>query len=92
MPKEWNWLTGHLLVLDKYMKRYAADANVALAMGDLSMKYRDTGVLLLDIRPYVVCFLVSSVHVASSSGTRINLRLAKRPLLLGLVVRDILTC
>lgn len=45
---------GHLLMLDKYTKKCPANANVALAMGDLLMEYQDTGVFLLDVWPYAV--------------------------------------
>ncbi|KAI0913394.1 putative cytochrome P450 [Ustulina deusta] len=51
MPKEWSWVTGHLLVLQKYVDRIPPDAAVAFAMCDLSQEYADTEVFLMDFWP-----------------------------------------
>ncbi len=44
-------MTGHLLVLQKYVDRIPPDAAVAFAMCDLSQEYADTEVFLMDFWP-----------------------------------------
>ncbi|KAF5865382.1 hypothetical protein ETB97_004199 [Aspergillus alliaceus] len=48
MPKEWNWLTGHLLVLLKYVDRLPPDANVNIAMRELAMEFAHTEIFFMD--------------------------------------------
>ncbi|KAE8384070.1 cytochrome P450 [Aspergillus alliaceus] len=45
MPKEWNWLTGHLLVLLKYVDPLPPDVNVNNAMRELAMEFAHTDIL-----------------------------------------------
>ncbi|KAI0440501.1 putative cytochrome P450 [Xylaria telfairii] len=51
MPKEWSWVTGHLLVLQKYVDKIPPDAAVAFAMRDLAQEYADTEIFLMDFWP-----------------------------------------
>ncbi|KAI0010584.1 putative cytochrome P450 [Xylariaceae sp. FL0662B] len=51
MPKEWSWITGHLLVLQKYVDGISPDAAVAFAMRDLAWGFADTEVFLMDFWP-----------------------------------------
>ncbi|PHH67383.1 hypothetical protein CDD81_152 [Ophiocordyceps australis] len=58
MPKEWNWFTGHLMVLQKYLDKGPQDAAVALAMRELAREYADTEVFLMDFWPVYPALLV----------------------------------
>ncbi|CAG8983327.1 hypothetical protein HYALB_00007455 [Hymenoscyphus albidus] len=49
MPKNWSWITGHILVLYKYQKKFPPLANVALATQELCRKLPDTEMFLLDL-------------------------------------------
>jgi cytochrome P450 len=51
MPKKWNWITGHLMVLQKYVDGIPPDAAVAFAMKDLAQEFTDTEVFLVDFWP-----------------------------------------
>ncbi|KAI1358335.1 putative cytochrome P450 [Xylaria arbuscula] len=51
MPKEWSWVTGHLLVLRKYIDKIPPDVAVAFAMRDLSQEFADTEIFLMDVWP-----------------------------------------
>ncbi|KAJ3578867.1 hypothetical protein NPX13_g1693 [Xylaria arbuscula] len=51
MPKEWSWVTGHLLVLQKYIDKIPPSAAVAFAMRDLSQEFADTEIFLMDVWP-----------------------------------------
>jgi cytochrome P450 len=51
MPKEWSWITGHLLVLQQYVDGIPPDAAVAFAMRDLCQEYSHTEVFLMDFWP-----------------------------------------
>ncbi|KAH7312622.1 cytochrome P450 [Stachybotrys elegans] len=51
MPK-WNWVTGHLLVLQKYLDRIPTGASVVLALSELAREeFPDTEAFLLDVWP-----------------------------------------
>ncbi|KAF2475930.1 cytochrome P450 [Lindgomyces ingoldianus] len=74
MPKEWSWLTGHLLVLQKYVDKIPPDANVNLAMADLCKEYADTEVFLMDFWPvYPPLLMVYSPDTAVQISTKYNL-------------------
>lgn len=74
MPKEWNWITGHLLTLQKYVGKFPADANVNLAMKELAMEYGDTEVFLMDFWPvYPPLLMVYSPETAEQITTQYNL-------------------
>ncbi|KAK7738318.1 hypothetical protein SLS53_006126 [Cytospora paraplurivora] len=45
------WITGHLLVLQKYVDGIPADAAVAFAMRDLCEEFADTELFLMDFWP-----------------------------------------
>lgn len=51
MPKGWNWITGHLLILQKYLDGIPPDAAVAFAMRDLCWEFADTELFLIDFWP-----------------------------------------
>jgi hypothetical protein len=51
MPKDWSWLTGHLLCLKKYTDRLPADAHVLLPTHNLAVEFADTEMLLMDTWP-----------------------------------------
>lgn len=51
MPKGWNWFTGHLLVLQKYVDGIPPDAAVAFAMRDLCEEFPDSELFLMDFWP-----------------------------------------
>ncbi|KAF1962666.1 cytochrome P450 [Byssothecium circinans] len=51
MPEGWSWIFGHLLVLDKKLKKLPSDANVFLAMGDMVDEHSDTAYYLMDLWP-----------------------------------------
>lgn len=70
MPKEWNWFTGHLLVLQKYVDRLPSDAHVLLAVHELAKDYADTEIFLMDVWPvfpavYMIYDPDTSVHVST---------------------------
>jgi cytochrome P450 len=74
MPKEWSWLTGHLLTLQKYVDQLPPDANVNLAMRDLAMEYADTEVFLMDFWPiYPPLLMVYNPEAAVQLTTKLNL-------------------
>ncbi|KAI1760407.1 putative cytochrome P450 [Hypoxylon sp. FL1150] len=59
MPKEWSWVTDHLLVLQRYVDKIPPDAAVAFAMRDLSEEYADEEIFLVDFWPvYPALFTV----------------------------------
>jgi cytochrome P450 len=51
MPKEWSWISGHLVTLQKYIDKYPPDANVSLPLRELSMEFQDTEIYLMDFWP-----------------------------------------
>ncbi|KAJ5938110.1 hypothetical protein N7454_004452 [Penicillium verhagenii] len=70
MPK-WNWVTGHLLVLQQYVDRLPADAFVQLAMQDLALEYKDTEIFLMDFWPiYPPFFIVFDPDAAVQISTK----------------------
>lgn len=74
MPKEWSWITGHLLVLQKYLDGVPPDAAVALAMRDLSQEHADTELFLMDFWPvYPPLFTVFGPESISQICNKYNL-------------------
>jgi len=75
MP-EWNWWTGHLLVLKDNLDRLPADANVYYAMQDLVLKqYADTEIFLMDYWPiHEPLLMVSSPEVAVQVSNKYTLQ------------------
>lgn len=51
MPEGWSWLFGHLLVLDKKLKKLPHDVNVFMAMEDMVKEHEDTEYFLMDYWP-----------------------------------------
>ncbi|KAI0140484.1 cytochrome P450 [Xylariaceae sp. FL1272] len=74
MPKEWSWITGHLLVLQKHVEKIPPDAAVGFAMRDLSREYRDTEIFLTDFWPvYPALFTVLGPETCSQICNKLNL-------------------
>lgn len=73
MPEGWSWLTGHLLVLQKYVDRLPWDANVNLALADLAREHSDTEVFLMDCWPvYPPLLIVYDPDTAVQISTKYN--------------------
>ncbi|KAL4936560.1 hypothetical protein BDV06DRAFT_233316 [Aspergillus oleicola] len=74
MPEGWSWLTGHLLVLQKYADRLPPDANVLLAVHELCKDFADTDVFLVDVWPVdFAIYMVSDPDVAVQVASKHNL-------------------
>ncbi|KAL4914026.1 cytochrome P450 [Aspergillus aurantiobrunneus] len=74
MPKEWSWLTGHLLVLQKYVDWLPADSHVLLAVHELAKDYADTEVFLMDVWPvFPALYMVYDPDAAVQISTKHNL-------------------
>ncbi|KUI57505.1 hypothetical protein VP1G_04778 [Cytospora mali] len=74
MPKQWSWITGHLLVLQKYVDRIPPDAAVAFAMRDLCEEFADTELFLMDFWPvYPPLFTVFGPGPISQICNKYNL-------------------
>ena len=74
MPKGWNWITGHLLILQKYVDRLPPDANVNLALAELAREFSDTEVFLMDFWPvYPPLLVVFDPDAAVQVTTKYNL-------------------
>lgn len=74
MPKEWSWITGHLMVLQKYVDGIPPDAAVAFAMRDLAQEFTDTEVFLMDFWPvYPPLFTVFGPEPISQVCQKYNL-------------------
>jgi cytochrome P450 len=74
MPKEWSWVTGHLLVLQKYVDRIPPDAAVAFAMRDLCQEYADTEMFLMDFWPvYPALFTMFGPEAINKICNKYNL-------------------
>ncbi|KAJ0108224.1 hypothetical protein J7T55_000189 [Diaporthe amygdali] len=74
MPKEWSWITGHLLVLQKYVDQIPPDAAVAFAMRDLCKEHADTELFLMDFWPvYPPLFTVFGPGPISQICNKYNL-------------------
>jgi hypothetical protein len=70
MPKGWSWLFGHSLVILKYTKRIPREANVLLAMKDLSAEFAETEMFLMDMWPgyptSLIVFNPEALHLISN--------------------------
>lgn len=74
MPPRWSWITGHLLILQKYVDQLPSDANVNLAMADLAREFSDTEVFLMDFWPvYPPLLVVYDPDAAGQITTKYNL-------------------
>lgn len=74
MPREWSWVTGHLLTLQKYVDQLPPGANVNLAMAELAREYADTEVFLMDFWPvYPPLYIVFDPEAACQITTKYNL-------------------
>ncbi|KAI1855547.1 hypothetical protein JX266_000412 [Neoarthrinium moseri] len=74
MPKEWSWITGHLLVLQKYVDGIPPDAAVAFAMRDLAQDFAHTELFLMDFWPvYPPLFTVFGPESISQICNKYNL-------------------
>jgi cytochrome P450 len=73
MPK-WNWFTGHLLVLGKYLDPLPSNAFVQLAMQDLALEFSETEVFLMDVWPiYPAFWVVYDPQASVQVSTKLNL-------------------
>ncbi|KAJ5266769.1 hypothetical protein N7478_009577 [Penicillium angulare] len=73
MPK-WNWITGHLLILGKYLDPLPSNAFVQLAMQDLSLEWGETEVFLMDVWPiFPAYYVVYDPQTAVQVSTKLNL-------------------
>lgn len=74
MPKEWSWVTGHLLVLQNYVDRIPPNASVVFAMRDLSQEFADTEVFLMDFWPvYPALFTLFGPETINKICNKYNL-------------------
>ena len=74
MPKGWSWWFGHLLVLDKKLKKLPSDANVYMAMEDMIKDHADTEYFLMDYWPMFQPVLMTfSPELAAQVSTKHDL-------------------
>ncbi|KAK7932039.1 cytochrome P450 [Apiospora marii] len=74
MPEGWNWITGHLTVLQKYVSRLPPDCSVQFAMRDLCQEYADTELFLMDFWPvYPALFTVFGPEPVNQICNKYNL-------------------
>lgn len=74
MPDDWNWLTGNLLSLQKYVNRVPSNAHVLLAVHELAKEYADTEVFLMDTWPmFPVMYMIFDPDTAVQVSTKYNL-------------------
>ncbi|KAF2657160.1 cytochrome P450 [Lophiostoma macrostomum CBS 122681] len=74
MPPGWSWVTGHLLILQKYVDQLPSNANVNLAMADLAREFSDTEVFLMDFWPvYQPLLMVYDPDAAGQITAKYNL-------------------
>jgi cytochrome P450 len=75
MP-DWNWWTGHLLVLKDNLDRLPADANPYYAMQDLVLKqHSDTEIFLMDYWPiHEPILMISSPEIATQVSNKYTLQ------------------
>lgn len=75
MPKGWNWFTGHLLVLQKYVDWIPPDAAIAFAMRNLCQEgFADTKLFLMNFWPmYPPLFTVFGPGLISQICNKYNL-------------------
>ncbi|KAF2825471.1 cytochrome P450 [Ophiobolus disseminans] len=70
----WSWWMGHLLVLNRLLKRLPADANVLYAWQELFDQNPANGVFLLDLWPvYTPQLLMWDAEASNQVTTRLNL-------------------
>lgn len=74
MPKGWNWIMGHLLVLPKYLDKLPPDASVVFAMRDLCEEFTDTELFLIDFWPmYTPLFTIFGPEPIAQVCNKYNL-------------------
>jgi cytochrome P450 len=74
MPEGWSWWFGHLLVLDKKLKKLPPDANVYMAMEDMIKDHADTEYFLMDYWPMFQPVLMTfSPEIAAQVSTKHDL-------------------
>ncbi|KAF2707700.1 cytochrome P450 [Pleomassaria siparia CBS 279.74] len=74
MPDGWSWWFGHLLVLDKKLKKSPSDTNVFIAMGDMIDEHADTEYILMDYWPmYQPALMTFSPELAAQVSTKYDL-------------------
>lgn len=74
MPGGWSWLTGHILVLFRATGRLPPLTNMALAIQDLSLDFRETETFLLDMWPaYPVSIVTFNPQATLLASQKYNL-------------------
>jgi cytochrome P450 len=74
MPEGWSWWFGHLLVLDKKLKKLPPDVNVYMAMEDMIEDHEDTQYFLMDYWPmFQPLLMVFSPEIAAQVSTKHDL-------------------
>jgi cytochrome P450 len=80
MPAGWSWLFGHSLVILRYTKCLPYNANVVLAMKDMSEDFKDTEMFLIDLWPgYPTSIIVFNPEACNSVSQKLNLPRPKQP-------------
>jgi hypothetical protein len=70
----WSWWTGHLIVLNKLLKRLPVDANVFYNWQEQFEKDPDSGLFLLDLWPmYAPQLFIWDSEAAAQVSTKLNL-------------------
>jgi cytochrome P450 len=74
MPAGWSWWFGHLLILEKNLKKLPPDVNVFMAMNDLVRDHQDTEVFLMDYWPiYDPVLMVFGPELATQASIKYEL-------------------
>ncbi|KAF1967992.1 putative cytochrome P450 [Bimuria novae-zelandiae CBS 107.79] len=74
MPAGWNWITGHILTLQKRVQQFPPDVNVTLVMADLAREHSDTEIFLIDLWPFhLPLLIVYEPDAAVQMTTNLNL-------------------
>jgi len=76
MP-EWNWITGHLLIFQRYISKRPSDAFISVSIADMAREM-PTELFYLDLWPFLnPAIIVSSPEAANQASTTLNLPKAK---------------
>lgn len=51
MPDGWSWWTGHLMVIQKHLRRIPKNASVTLALREISYEFTESELFILDLWP-----------------------------------------
>jgi cytochrome P450 len=74
MPKEWSWVFGHLLVLQKYVDKLPLDAAVTYATQALCDEFADAELYFMDFWPvYPPLYIVFGPELAHQISNKYNM-------------------